>query len=168
MAKTDSKPSLAAEIIALLSDSKQTIALAESCTGGLLSAALTSVPGASVAVYGGFVTYSNAAKTRLIGVPPRLIRDYGAVSTQVARAMANGARTTASTDVAVGITGIAGPDGGSNDKPVGLVHIAVATEHDTTVREFRFGPVGRDEVRTRSVEAALALLLEVLSLPVEI
>ena len=168
MAKTEIKPNLATEIIALLTDSKQTIALAESCTGGLLSAALTGVPGASVAVYGGFVTYSNAAKTRLIGVPPRLIRDYGAVSTQVARAMANGARTTAGTNVAVSVTGIAGPTGGSDTKPVGLVHIAVATEHDTTVREFRFGTVSRDEVRSRSVDAALELLLEVLSLPVEI
>ncbi|MDB5505797.1 MAG: CinA [Devosia sp.] len=168
MAKAESKPSLAKEIIALLTDSKQTIALAESCTGGLLSAALTGVPGASIAVYGGFVTYSNSAKTRLIGVPARLIRDYGAVSTQVARAMANGARTTAHTDVAVSVTGIAGPTGGSDEKPVGLVHIAVATEHDTTVREFRFGPVGRDEVRSLSVDAALALLLEVLSLPVEV
>ena len=151
------------ELIGFLIERKMTIATAESCTGGLLAAALTSVPGASDAVYGGFVTYANAAKTKLIGVPARLIRDYGAVSSQVARSMAEGARTTARVSIGVGITGVAGPSGGTDKKPVGLVYIAVATADATHFIENRFGPIGRDEVRAKSVDAALELLLKLAS-----
>jgi nicotinamide-nucleotide amidase len=150
----------ARRIIALLMERKQTIVTAESCTGGMIASALTDIPGSSAALYGGYVTYANTAKTKMIGVQARLVRDYGAVSNQVARAMADGARNTANTDIAIAVTGIAGPEGGSDRKPVGLVYIAVSTQNDTVVREYRFGEVGRDEVRRASVKAALDLLLE--------
>ena len=150
-------------IIDLLAEKKQTIVTAESCTGGMIAAALTDIPGASAAVYGGYVTYANSAKSRMIHVQARLIRDYGAVSNQVARAMADGARNTARADYAVAVTGIAGPDGGSERKPVGLVYIAVSSELATVVIEHRFGDLGRDEVRKSSVKAALELVLQVLT-----
>lgn len=157
----------AREAIALLTDQKLSIATAESCTGGLVAGALSGVPGASETLYGGFITYSNQAKTRLIGVPARMIRDHGAVSPQVARAMADGARTTARTDVAISVTGVAGPTGGSEKKPVGLVYFACATDKGTRVIEHRFGAVGRDLVRSKSVEAALELIIETLTAPPE-
>lgn len=157
------KPSAAHKVIDLLTQAGKTIVTAESCTGGLIAAALTDIPGASAAVHGGFVTYSNTAKSRMIQVPPRLIRDYGAVSNQVARAMADGARNTARTDYAIAATGIAGPDGGSEKKPVGLVYIAVSTDLATVVIEHRFGDLGRDAIRQATVAAALALILQVLT-----
>lgn len=150
-------------VIDILTESKQTIVTAESCTGGMVASALTDIPGASAAVYGGYVTYANAAKSRMIHVQARLIRDYGAVSNQVARAMADGARNTARADYAVAVTGIAGPDGGSEKKPVGLVYVAVSSELATVVIEHRFGALGRDEVRKASVTAALELVLQVLT-----
>jgi nicotinamide-nucleotide amidase len=150
-------------IIDILTEKKQSIVTAESCTGGMVASALTDIPGASAAVYGGYVTYANAAKSRMIHVQARLIRDYGAVSNQVARAMADGARNTARADYAVAVTGIAGPDGGSDKKPVGLVYIAVSSELATVVIEHRFGDLGRDEIRRASVNAALELLLQVLN-----
>ena len=150
-------------IIDLLAEKKQTIVTAESCTGGMVAAALTDIPGASAALYGGYVTYANAAKSRMIHVQARLIRDYGAVSNQVARAMADGARNTARADYAVSVTGIAGPDGGSDRKPVGLVYIAVSSELATVVIEHRFGDLGRDAIRKASVQAALDLVLQVLT-----
>lgn len=150
-------------IIDILTEKKQSIVTAESCTGGMIASALTDVPGASAAVYGGYVTYANTAKSRMIHVQARLIRDYGAVSNQVARAMADGARNTARADYAVAVTGIAGPDGGSEKKPVGLVYIAVSSELATVVIEHRFGDLGRDEVRKASVKAALDLVLQVLT-----
>lgn len=157
------KPSAAHKVIDLLTQAGKTIVTAESCTGGLIAAALTDIPGASAAVHGGFVTYSNTAKSRMIQVPPRLIRDYGAVSNQVARAMADGARNTARTDYAIAATGIAGPDGGSEKKPVGLVYIAVSTDLATVVIEHRFGDLGRETIRQATVAAALALILQVLT-----
>lgn len=150
-------------IISLLTEKKQSIVTAESCTGGMVASALTDIPGASAAVYGGYVTYANAAKSRMIHVQARLIRDYGAVSNQVARAMADGARNTARADYAVAVTGIAGPDGGSEKKPVGLVYVAVSSELATVVIEHRFGDLGREEVRKASVKAALDLVLQVLT-----
>jgi nicotinamide-nucleotide amidase len=152
-----------ARIIQILTEKQQTIVTAESCTGGMIAAALTDIPGASAAVYGGYVTYANAAKSRMIHVQARLIHDYGAVSNQVARAMADGARNTARADFAVAVTGIAGPDGGSEKKPVGLVYIAVSSELATVVIEHRFGNLGRDEIRKASVRAALDLVLQVLT-----
>jgi nicotinamide-nucleotide amidase len=150
-------------IIDILTEAKKTIVTAESCTGGMIASALTDIPGASAAVYGGYVTYANTAKSRMIHVQARLIRDYGAVSNQVARAMADGARNTARADYAVAVTGIAGPDGGSDKKPIGLVYVAVSSELATVVIEHRFGDLGRDEVRKASVQAALDLVLQVLA-----
>ncbi|HVW91128.1 MAG TPA: CinA family protein [Devosia sp.] len=147
----------------LLREQKLTVATAESCTGGLVAGALTSIPGSSDVVTGGFITYANAAKIEMIGVPARLIRDFGAVSPQVARSMADGARNTAGVDVAVAITGIAGPGGGSAAKPVGLVYFACATHEGTRVLERRFGDLGRDGIREASVLTALELLIDVVT-----
>jgi nicotinamide-nucleotide amidase len=163
MAKAAPEPSLSKRIVDLLRESEKTIVTAESCTGGLIAAALTDVPGASAVLHGGYVTYSNAAKSKMIHVPARLIHDYGAVSNQVARAMADGARNTARVDVAVSATGVAGPDGGSEKKPVGLVYVAVSTNLATVVIEHRFGDLGRDEVRKATVDAALNLIWQVLT-----
>ena len=135
------------------------IATAESCTGGLVAGLLTAVPGSSAVVDRGFVTYSNAAKTDLVGVPMDLIDAHGAVSEPVARSMAEGALARSLADAAVSITGIAGPGGGSADKPVGLVHFALAAKDAPTRHvERRFGDPGRAEIRRLSVEQAVALL----------
>jgi nicotinamide-nucleotide amidase len=134
------------------------IVTAESCTGGLLSGLLTEVPGSSGMVERGFVTYSNAAKTDLLGVPEDMLARHGAVSAEVARAMADGALARTPAHIAVSVTGIAGPDGGSREKPVGLVYFAVAAHGDTTrVREVHFGDIGRRDVRLGSVREAVAL-----------
>lgn len=135
------------------------LATAESCTGGLVAGALTEVAGSSDVVDRGFVTYSNAAKTTMIGVPEATLAAYGAVSAETARAMAEGALKAAGVDAAVAITGVAGPGGGSTQKPVGLVHFASARRDGTIVhREKRFGDIGRAEVRRLSVLEALDLL----------
>ncbi len=155
----------AQDVIARLTATGKSVVTAESCTGGMLAGALTDIPGASAAVYGGYITYANTAKSRMIRVPSRLIRDFGAVSNQVARAMADGARNTARTDFAIAITGVAGPDGGSDKKPVGLVFVAVSSEHGTLVTEHRFGGIGRAKIRQASVGAALDLMLVVLTEP---
>ena len=136
-----------------------TLATAESCTGGLIAGLLTEIAGASDVVDRGFITYSNAAKTELLGVPADLIDRVGAVSREVALAMAEGARKRAHVDIAVAVTGVAGPGGGSPAKPVGLVHIAVARAGQSTQhRECRFGEIGRTEVRLATVHAALDLI----------
>lgn len=136
-----------------------TLAAAESCTGGLIMATLTDVPGSSQVVDRGFVTYSNAAKSDLLGVPADLIERHGAVSEEVARAMAQGALDRAGTDLAVAVTGIAGPDGGTPDKPVGLVHVAAARRGGKAAHvRCTFGGIGRVGVRRRSVEQALKLV----------
>jgi nicotinamide-nucleotide amidase len=135
------------------------LATAESCTGGLVAALLTEVPGSSDVVERGFVTYSNEAKAEMLGVPADLIAAHGAVSEAVARAMAEGALAHSRADVAVSITGVAGPAGGSPAKPVGLVHFGLAVRGRTTVhRERRYGDLGRAEVRAKAVEDALGLL----------
>lgn len=162
-AKAAPAPNPGKRVIELLAERNKTIVTAESCTGGLVAAALTDIPGASNAFYGGYVTYANTAKSRMIHVQARLIRDYGAVSNQVARAMADGARNTARADFAVAVTGIAGPDGGSDKKPVGLVYVAVSSELATVVIEHRFGDLGREAIRKASVQAALELVLQVLT-----
>ena len=140
----------------------QLIVTAESCTGGLIAGALTDVPGSSDAVFGGFITYANEAKTAMIGVPMPLIEQHGAVSREVARAMAEGARRTVGVAIAIAVTGIAGPGGGTEGKPVGLVHFACATEEGTTHLEKRFGDLGRQGIREASVEVALGLVRECL------
>ncbi len=137
------------------------IATAESCTGGLISALLTEIPGSSDVVERGFVTYSNDAKIEAIGVSEALIAAHGAVSEPVARAMAEGTIRHARAELAVAVTGIAGPGGGTADKPVGLVHIAATRESGQTLQEeHHFGDIGRSQVRLQTVEAALRLLLK--------
>lgn len=135
------------------------IATAESCTGGLVAALLTEIAGSSAVVERGFVTYSNEAKSESIGVPADLIAAHGAVSEPVARAMAEGALAHSRADVAVGITGIAGPGGGSAAKPVGLVHFGLARKGSPTIHlERRYGDLGREAVRRSAVKDALGLL----------
>jgi nicotinamide-nucleotide amidase len=136
------------------------VATAESCTGGMVAAALTDIAGSSAVVDRGFVTYSNAAKTAMLGVPAALIEAHGAVSEPVARAMAAGALAASLADLSVAITGVAGP-GGSEAKPEGLVFFALARRGAETLALRRdFGPLGRDRVRAESAAQALRLLLE--------
>jgi len=134
------------------------IVTAESCTGGLIAGLLTEIPGSSDVVERGFVTYSNEAKEDALGVPAELLRKYGAVSDQVARAMADGALRHARAQLAIAVTGIAGPGGGSVEKPVGLVYIALADGHEISSYEFRFGDIGRSNVRIATVQEAVKLL----------
>lgn len=139
------------------------LAAAESCTGGLISALLTEIPGSSDVVERGFVAYSNDAKAQMIGADAGLIAAHGAVSREVALAMAAGAIKHSLADVSVAVTGIAGPGGSSAAKPVGLVHIAAARKGTSPIHiECRFGDVGRAEIRFRSVAAALKLVHQVL------
>jgi nicotinamide-nucleotide amidase len=147
---------------ALLADRGLTIALAESCTGGLVSSRLTDVPGSSRYVRHAVVAYSNEAKTALLGVSPDLIAAHGAVSEPVAQAMAGGVRAQGGIDVGVGVTGIAGPGGGSPEKPVGTVAIAVSTAQGTRSRVFRF--LGeREPIKLQASQAALDMVRRVLS-----
>ena len=152
---------LAREVITLYTERGLTIATAESCTGGLVAAALTEIAGSSAVVDRGLVTYSNDAKTELLGVPSALIAAHGAVSEEVARAMAAGALARSAANIVVAVTGIAGPGGGSEEKPVGLVHFAVAGREGTMVHAVRrFGDIGRSGIRIASIEVALTLLRE--------
>ena len=135
------------------------IATAESCTGGLVAALLTEVPGSSAVIERGFVTYSNEAKAEMLGVDPALIAEHGAVSAVVARAMAEGALSHSQADHAVSLTGVAGPAGGSEAKPVGLVHLGLAVRNGPTRNlERRYGDIGRAAVRAGAVADALTLL----------
>jgi len=135
------------------------VATAESCTGGLVAAVLTEIAGASDVVDCGFVTYSNAAKEAMLGVPAAMLKRHGAVSGETATAMAAGALKHSQADISVAITGIAGPGGGSKQKPVGLVHFAAASRDGRRLaRSRRFGKIGRRRVRLRSVAEALDLL----------
>jgi nicotinamide-nucleotide amidase len=137
------------------------IAAAESCTGGLLTATLTEIPGSSDVVDRGFVTYSNAAKIVMLGVPASTIEQRGAVSRETAEAMARGALDVSGVDLAVSITGIAGPGGATASKPVGLVHLAAAARDGRIVHHQRnFGDIGRAQVRCAAVLVALDMLLE--------
>jgi nicotinamide-nucleotide amidase len=138
-----------------------TIATAESCTGGLVAGALTEIAGSSAVVLCGFVTYSNEAKQTMLGVPAEMLAAHGAVSRPTAQAMAEGALAHSPADLAVAITGIAGPGGGSAEKPVGLVHFAGAARAGARIaRERRYGDIGRTPVRHASVLEALAMLEE--------
>lgn len=150
--------SLVADLARRLLACRWRLATAESCTGGLVAAACTGLAGSSDWFERGFVTYSNAAKTELLGVPAALIAAHGAVSEPVARAMAEGALQRAGVDLAVGITGIAGPTGGSADKPVGTVWIAVAARGAATLAEVRIWPGDRTAVREAAAGRALELL----------
>jgi nicotinamide-nucleotide amidase len=154
----------AASLLEACRQRKRMLATAESCTGGLIAGLLTEIPGSSDVVERGFVTYSNAAKTEQLGVPADLITTHGAVSEPVARAMAEGALAHSHADLAVSVTGVAGPGGGTPTKPVGLVHLAVARRGGATShQELRLGDLGRGPIRMATVAAALALLRRSLS-----
>jgi nicotinamide-nucleotide amidase len=151
----------AGEIIRLYSARGLKIVTAESCTGGLVAGALTAIAGSSAVLERGFVTYSNEAKIELLSVPAELIASVGAVSAETAAAMVFGALAHSHADIAVSVTGIAGPGGGSAEKPVGLVHFACAArDARPKLVEKRFGDIGRTEVRQKSVDVALDLLAE--------
>jgi nicotinamide-nucleotide amidase len=148
-------------LLDLCKSKKLMVATAESCTGGLVAGALTEIAGSSAVVDRGFVTYTNEAKHQMLGVPTETIERHGSVSRETAEAMVRGTLGHASADLAVSITGIAGPGGGSADKPVGLVHFAAASRSGSLIhRERRFGDIGRGEVRRLSVLEALAMLTE--------
>lgn len=148
-----------AALLALLRSRGLMVATAESCTGGMVAAALTAIPGSSDVVDRGFVTYSNEAKTDMLGVPAALIATHGAVSEPVARAMAEGALSRSRAGITVALTGIAGPGGGSDSKPVGLVHLAAARAgHPTLHLERRYGDLGRKDIREAALRDALDLI----------
>lgn len=138
---------------------KETISTAESCTAGKIAAWLADIPGSSSYLMEGVVVYSNQAKTRLCGVPPEMLKEYGAVSSQVAIALSEGILSRAKTDWAISVTGVAGPGGGSIYKPVGTVHISCSSKHGTKERRLLFSG-NRQEVRAQTATQALVLLLE--------
>lgn len=140
------------------------VATAESCTGGMIAAALTEIAGSSAVVDRGFVTYSNEAKSEMLGVPMAQIVEHGAVSDQIVSAMVSGALAHSKAEIAVAVTGIAGPSGGSDEKPVGLVYIAAQRRNkEVVVSRELFGDIGRDEVREKTVIKALQMLLDQLT-----
>ena len=150
---------LAASVLSACRSRALKIATAESCTGGLISAALTEIAGSSDVLDRGFVTYSNEAKTAMLGVTPETLSTYGAVSNETAMEMASGALANSGADLAIAVTGVAGPGGGSAQKPVGLVYISLATKGRLTCRECRFGEISRENVRIETVRTALQMLL---------
>lgn len=156
---TNSLVSKAKRVLSVCRRNGLKLATAESCTGGLIAATLTEVAGSSDVVERGFVTYSNEAKTELVAVPKKAIATHGAVSEIVARAMAEGARKRARVDIAVSVTGIAGPGGGSAAKPVGLVHLACARKGRPTIHRRVVLKGNRAAIRRQSVAIALALIL---------
>jgi nicotinamide-nucleotide amidase len=162
-------PDLIEAAAALLDDLRARglkLATAESCTGGLITGLFTEIAGSSDVVECGFVPYSNAAKRDLLGVPEAMLAQYGAVSEAVARAMAEGALARSEADIAVAVTGVAGPAGGTPAKPVGLVHIAAVRRGGAVLdEERRFGDIGRGAVRIASVEVALQLAARVAAAP---
>ena len=145
----------------LLAARNLTVSICESCTGGMLGAAITSIPGSSKYFLGGIIAYSNAVKTRSVGINPSALRHEGAVSALIARQMALGVKRKLRSDIGVGITGIAGPGGGSRNKPVGTVYIAVAVRKKILVKGYRFKG-GREAIRRAACEHAFVLLREIL------
>lgn len=159
MAGSAERRAAAEAVLLACRDAGLMVATAESCTGGLVAAALTDIAGSSAVVERGFVTYSNEAKAELLGVPAALIAAHGAVSEPVARSMADGALARSRADIAVSVTGIAGPGGATPGKPEGLVHFAcVRTGFATVAARIEYGALGRDVVRAASVLQALAML----------
>lgn len=154
---------LAQQIVAASTAQGLMLATAESCTGGLVAAALTAIPGSSSALDRGFVTYSNEAKAQMLGVRVTTLMTHGAVSEPTARAMVEGAVANSNAEIGVSVTGIAGPGGGSADKPVGLVHFASQGPKGLIHVEKRFGDIGRDEIRLASLRTALSLLADQLA-----
>ena len=154
-----SPSALARSLLDLCRSRKLTIATAESCTGGLVAGALTDIPGSSYVIDRGFVTYSNEAKQAMLGVRASTLKRHGAVSSQTAAAMVKGALKNSLADIAVSITGIAGPGGGSKEKPVGLVYFAAARRGGRRLAQRRrYGKIGRRRVRAFSVVQALAMI----------
>lgn len=150
---------LAAQLVALCRARGVVLATAESCTGGMVAAAITAIPGSSAVFDRGFVTYSNEAKTEMLGVPAGLIEAVGAVSEAVAARMAEGAKKRAGADIAVSVTGIAGPDGGSAEKPVGTVWFGLANRHGNVLAAQKIFPGDRAAIRAAATSFALTLLL---------
>ncbi len=150
---------LAARLVALCRARGVTLATAESCTGGMIAAAITAIPGSSAVLDRGFVTYSNAAKTEMLGVPAELIAAVGAVSQAVAARMAGGARERAGVAIAVSVTGIAGPDGGSAEKPVGTVWFGLAGRDGEVITRHQVFAGDRAAIRAAATDYALTLLL---------
>jgi len=152
----------AGRIVADFAARNLTIATAESCTAGLIAGAITEIAGSSSVFDRGFVTYSNRAKKEMIGVSAETLKAHGAVSRPTALEMAEGALQNAGTEISVAVTGIAGPGGGSAEKPVGLVHLSAARKgRDTLHREMRYGDIGRSAIRLATVRTALEMLEEI-------
>lgn len=151
------------ELVKALADKKMTVSTAESCTGGLISKLITDVSGSSDVFGYGFVTYANEAKMKILGVWDEALSQYGAVSEPVAVLMSRGARRVSKSDIAVSVTGIAGPGGGTAEKPVGLVYVSLSTPDGTICRKCNFSGT-REEVRRQTAEFALNLALKYLKL----
>ncbi|MBT9131704.1 nicotinamide-nucleotide amidohydrolase family protein [candidate division NPL-UPA2 bacterium Unc8] len=156
------RESLERIVAGLLTSKNKTIAVAESCTGGIVSSKLTDVPGSSCYFREGIIAYSNEAKIRLLGVPPEMIKRFGAVSSQVAELMADGVRKSSSADIGIAITGIAGPEGGTTEKPVGLVYLGLADGNRVICEEYHFTGE-RSAIKLRASEAALKLVRRTLT-----
>lgn len=154
---------LSEQLLALATDKRLTVTTAESCTGGMVAAAITDIAGSSAIFQRGFVTYSNQAKHDMLGVKTETLDAFGAVSEEVAREMAEGARSAANADIAVAISGIAGP-GGSEFKPEGRVCFGWSSTRGTGSETIEFGAIGRDKVRQASTEHALKILIEIATL----
>ena len=154
--------SLNNKIISIIKRKKIKLAIAESCTGGMLSGAITSVSGSSKVFTMGLVTYSNQAKTNILKVPPKIIKRYGAVSVQCCLAMVNNLNKISKSKVCVSITGIAGPKGGSKQKPVGLVYIGIRVKKKVVVNKCNFKNKGRDHIQRQTVKKTLNLLLKLI------
>lgn len=145
-------------LITLASEKNITLATAESCTGGLIGAAITAIPGSSTPFKGGIIAYDNSIKHKMLDVPPGMIAKYGAVSREVARTMAEGAIKALNVDLVVSVTGIAGPSGGSAEKPIGTVWMGLATRETVSTQLFNFGDIGRNKVRDVTCYEALKAL----------
>ena len=161
MKENEAQTTLEERVVELLAEHKMTVTTAESCTGGLIAATLVNVPGASDVLNEGYITYSNEAKIRLVNVSPETLERYGAVSSQTAKEMANGAAKAAKAEAALSATGIAGPGGGTEEKPVGLVYIGCSVNGKTTAKRCVFDG-NRMENRQHTVETALEMLVEAL------
>lgn len=156
---------LARQVVELCTEKNVMVATAESCTGGLVASAITEIPGASQVLERGFVTYSDQAKIEMLGVMPITLRQYGAVSKDVALEMAHGAMSRSEAGISVSTTGIAGPSGGTTGKPVGLVHFGGRHYKGAMIhREMKFGEIGRHAIRMASVEVALEMIIELAKL----
>lgn len=156
---------LAEEVVRLCGEKNVMVATAESCTGGLVAGCITEIPGASQVLERGFITYSDQAKIEMLGVMPITLRQYGAVSKDVALEMAHGAMARSEAGISVSTTGIAGPTGGSTGKPVGLVHFGGRHYKGAMIhREMKFGDIGRHNIRMKSVEVALEMIVELAKL----